>query len=115
MNSDKLEHGLNLLATEREIEAFEILMPLAQEGILKAQAAIGLMYYLGQGVSRQLGEAVKWLQLAAEQGSGEAAHNLGSLYLGCEPYMPKDEVESKKWYQRAKELGFVVAPDDWYE
>jgi len=72
------------------------------------------MYYVGQGVKRDLSEAIKWLESASKKGRGEAAHNLGTLYLTCEPEISRNEEISNKWYQKAKRLGFKVAPDQWY-
>ena len=113
MDNDKLKEGRELLAADKNAEAFQILLPLAQQGIAEAESNIGFMYFVGQGVKRDLGEAVKWLKDAAEKGRGEATHNLGTLYLTCEPNMPRNEKKSKEWYQRAKELGFQVSSDDW--
>ena len=54
------------------------LLPLAEEGDPLAQAALGVMYYHGQGIGQDFKEAVKWLQLAAKQGNVEAQYNLGA-------------------------------------
>ncbi len=114
-NESILNKGLKLLEKEEYIDAFRCLLPLAEKGNPEAQANIGLMYQMGVGIDRDIRSAVKWLSVAAENGRGDAAHNLGTLYLTCEPELPISQEKSKYWYNKAKELGFVVAPDDWYD
>jgi TPR repeat protein len=40
--------------------ALQIIRPLAEKGNPAAQYALGSMYSLGQGVSRDEGKAIKW-------------------------------------------------------
>ncbi len=110
----ELEEGLLLLAAEKYEAAFKVLHPLAKQQELKAQAAVGFMYQSGLGVERNIEKAIKWLEAAAKCGLGEAAHNLATLYLSCEPDQPKNPEKSRFWYKKAKELGFVTGSDDWY-
>jgi TPR repeat protein len=111
----RLEAAKFALAQEDFMRAFKLLLPCAQEGNSEAQAHIGVLLLLGQGVERNIRDAMKWLRKAANQGRGEAAHNLGTLFLTGEPEVPFNAAESRKWYRRAKELGFVVAPEEFYE
>lgn len=94
--------------------AVKLLRPCAEAGNAEAQCRLGVLYHLGQGVERNLTLAIEWLQNSAEQGNGVAAHNLGTLYLTCEPDMPPNPEESKKWFRKAKELGCVLANPEWY-
>ena len=110
-----VEYGLDLLSQDRNEEAFAILRPHAERGDMRAQAAIGLLYQTGMGVKRDVAAAIQWLEAAAKQNSGEAAHNLGTLYLTCEPDLPSDKTKSRYWFRKAKELGFVVADNEWYQ
>ena len=48
----------------------------AEQGFVDAQANLGMMYYHGQGVSRDHKEAARWLQLAADRGDTESAEIL---------------------------------------
>ena len=102
----QLDEGRRAFEQEKYEEAFSLLLPCAEAGFLDAEAAIGLLYMLGMGVPRDLYQAIELLERAAEKGSGVAAHNLGTLYLTCEPDLPVDQGESKRWYQRASDLGF---------
>jgi TPR repeat protein len=54
--------------------ALRLWRPLAEQGNAFSQSILGFMYDSGQGVPRDLGEA-----LAAEQGNPRAQSNLGSV------------------------------------
>lgn len=119
LKNDDLERFVQAgkLALERKdfVQALRLLLHCAEQGNAEAQANIGFLFFMGEGTKRDIPKAVAWLTKAAEQGRGEAAHNLGTLYLTCEPDMPRNPEASTKWYLKAKELGFVVAPQDWYD
>ena len=115
MSNNNIENGLVLFEQEKYTEALDLLLPCAEEGDSKSQAVVGFIYMFGFQIERNINGAIKWLTMAANAGIGEAAHNLGTLYLTCEPEMPADKEKSSYWYNKAKELGFMVATDDWYQ
>ena len=82
--------------------------PLAEQGNMVAQYALGVMYDLGEGVSKDAKQAVKWYSLAAEQGYALAQYALGVIYeRGAGVTLePKEAV---KWYRRAAEQGYALA------
>ena len=55
--------------------------PLAEQGIVAAQVALGLSYY-GKGFPRDWRQALKWLQLAAAHKDATAQFLLGVLRRG---------------------------------
>ncbi len=61
-------------------EALSVLMPLAEEGNVKAQTIVGYMYGKGQGSSLDYSEEVKWYRRASEKGFATAQFNLGVMY-----------------------------------
>ena len=61
--------------------AFREFTAAAEDGLSLAQYNLGILYFTGQGVSKNLKEAFKWTKAAAEQGHLNAQFNLGSLYL----------------------------------
>jgi TPR repeat protein len=66
------------------------------------------MLVTGQGLGKDLTEAVKWTRKAAEQGHPGAQYNLANFYdegVG----LPKDALEATRWYRRAAEQGEVHA------
>jgi TPR repeat protein len=60
--------------------AYRLQRPLANQGFVKAQVNLGIMYAHGHGVSRDDVEAVRWFRKAADQGDRLAQHNLGVMY-----------------------------------
>ena len=50
--------------------------PLAEQGYATAQHNLGVMYANGEGVEKNLTEAMKWYRKAAEQGNENALNNL---------------------------------------
>ena len=88
--------------------ALEIWRPRATQGVAFAQLNVGIMYYSGQGVPQDYGEAAKWYRLAAEQGNPTAQGNLGFMYYSGQGVL-KDDGEAAKWYRLAAEQGNPTA------
>jgi len=55
-------------------------IPLAEQGLAKAQHKLGYMYDVGEGVLENDKTAVKWYTQAAEQGLAKAQYNLAYMY-----------------------------------
>lgn len=84
--------------------ALRIWRKLAPNGDVQAQTGLGVLYYNGQGVVPNHGEALHWFSLAAEQGDADAQYNLAVMYahgLGAAP----DSAEARKWLERAAGQG----------
>src|SRR4028118_48328 len=68
------------------------------------------MYYLGLGREKMILEAIKWYIKSAEQGYGVASNNLGGIYLCGAEGVAADRTEADKWFQKAREQGFLHTP-----
>ena len=55
---------------------------LAEQGYANAQTNLGIMYARGDGVPENKAEAVRWFQLAVEQGHGRAQYFLSLMNEG---------------------------------
>jgi TPR repeat protein len=75
--------------------ALAIWKPLAEQGDVNMQLLVGSIYDLGQGVPQDDAEAVKWYELAANQGSAKGQYQLGALYARSSQV--KNPVEGYKW------------------
>jgi len=93
-----------LTVSSNLFEDFKDCLILAKKGKTKAQFNLGVMYYLGEGVTQDYKEAFKWCQKSAEQRNVEAQFNLGSLYYRGEG-VAQDYKEALKWYQKLAEQG----------
>ncbi|MBK9575043.1 MAG: sel1 repeat family protein [Rhodoferax sp.] len=100
---------------------------LALQNNAKAQYNLGNMYEHGQGVERDMKEAVKWYRLAAGQGLAHAQYSLGLLFetqglpgvpdvvLGglkaaeIDFGVPQDYKVAMRWYRLAADQGFAPA------
>jgi TPR repeat protein len=64
-----------------------------------------------------LAKAEELLLKAAEAGSGQAAHNLGTLYIVGGPGVKADPVKSRHWFEKALASGFeatVSSDPTWF-
>ena len=91
--------------TLRELKA------LAEKGDADSQFKVGLIYYSGQGVTRDYLEALNWFRKAALQNNSFAQYNVGYMYAKGEG-TPQDYVEAAKWYRQAAQQGNQLAQYD---
>ena len=85
-------------------QAFPVCSEAAEQGDVKTQNILGLMYDSGKGVQQDYAEAAKWYRKAAEQGYADAQYNLGGMYANGEG-VQQDDTEAVKWYRKAAEHG----------
>jgi TPR repeat protein len=81
---------------------------LAEDGDAKAQAHLGYMYYVGEGVQQDYAQAIKWYRKAAVQGDKDAQYNLAVAYAFGEG-TKQDYKEAAIWYRRAAEQNHAIA------
>lgn len=73
---------------------------LAEAGNTDSYYELGVLYYTGLGVGKDVREAMRWNRLAAEQGHVDAQKNMGIAYaMGIG--VPTDAAEAAKWYRKA--------------
>jgi hypothetical protein len=62
------------------------------------------MYVNGEGVEKDMNQAVELFKKAAEQGHVDAQNNLGAMYFTGEG-VNRDEKEAIKWFEKAASQG----------
>ena len=82
--------------------AIDLLVPLAEQGDVRAQMSLGTMTYSAAPPNYE--EAAKWFRLAAERGEVLAERYLGTMYANGQG-VARDDKEAVKWYARAAEHG----------
>jgi TPR repeat protein len=92
-------------------KAAEIYQQAAQEGDVKAEYNLGLMYLNGDGVKQDNAEALKWFTASANGGFAEAQYRLGVIYFR-DDIVPIDYAEAIKWYRAAASQGHVKSELD---
>jgi TPR repeat protein len=98
--------GKDAYARKDYATAFREFRPLAEQGHIKAQTYLGIMYYFGSGVEQDFAKAAKWYRAAAEQGFARAQNNLGVFYEQGHGGA-QDFTKSTDWYRAAAEQGFA--------
>lgn len=68
----------------------------AEQGNAEAQYSLGVCYRCGDGVEKNLEEAIKWYRKAAEQGYARAQHNLGICYYNGDGVI-QNNVKALAW------------------
>ncbi len=96
-------------------DALILLQSLPDENNVDRSSLLGIIYQCGIDGQRDIYKAVEFLTIAADGGNAIAAHNLGTLYLTCEPDLPVDKNKSNDWYRIAQELGFLGGKKDWFK
>ncbi|MEC7641700.1 MAG: SEL1-like repeat protein, partial [Nitrospinota bacterium] len=76
---DRFHAALNSLDKENFKIAYQSFRELADQGFAEAQINLGMMFEKGKGVSQDYKEAVRWYQLAADQGLTKAQEKLKLL------------------------------------
>ena len=96
----------SLAAAERgdDRTAFAGFKKLAQQGHVKSQFNLGLMYRNGQGVPANDQQAMAWYRKAADQGDAAAQYNLGEMYRNGQG-VAKDEQTAYYWLLLASAQG----------
>lgn len=80
----------------------------ALAGDTNAQLRMGLAFEFGQGVDRDLDQAMRWYRMAADRGDPVAQTDLAYLYETGAADLP-NPAEAAKWYLRAAVSGFARA------
>lgn len=76
-------------------------MLCADEGDAYAQFNVGIHYYNGYGVKKDLEKAFEYFHLAAQQGIDNAQFNIGFLYHYGQGVKQNYE-EAARWYEKAR-------------
>lgn len=101
-------------------EKFKALMAGAKAGDPAAQNSLGVMYYTGEAVSKNLSGkvldndpelAAGWFYRAAEQGYADAQFNLGLMYANGEGVL-QDMEQAAELFKKAAEQGHVDAQNN---
>ena len=81
-------------------EGFKATYDRAKKGSVVDQYRVGIKYYEGSGVERDIGLAIHWLKMAAENDHRDAQSTLGFLYFNIQNY-----VDSGFWLYKAADSG----------
>lgn len=96
--------GIGLSLSNKK-KAFEYYENAAIAGYAPAQFNLGIMYLYESGDDKYVKEGLKWLEIAAYNGSPQALLALGNIYSKGHTGIEKDLAKARKRYQEAIESG----------
>ena len=99
--ADAFDATMNAYDREEYEFALREFHRLADLGNAEAQRMLGVMYYRGLGVPRDVAQSVHWYTRAAEQGHAGAQIYLANMYATNSEFA----AEAVHWYTRAAEQG----------
>ena len=85
-------------------DAFKLWLPRARDGDLAALYYLGIQYYAGLGVKRDLIKAEQWFRKAAEKAYPDAQYNLGLMYENGQ-VVPQNFTIAYMWFHAAHTQG----------
>ncbi len=109
--SHALSEGIAAYRDKNYSLAFEVLGPLAEAGQVRAQVTLGLMYEQGEGVARNVAQAVQWFERAAQNGNATLRHDLAVKYFKGEG-IPQDYAAAAKWWKLSAADGLAQSQYD---
>ena len=105
---NQLEDGAKAYKKGNYQQAYQLWLPLAEQGDPCAQYNLGVMHDKGTGVVQDFQKAFAWYKIAAEQGLAEAQNSLGVMYKNGEGVV-QDDVKAHLWFNLAAANGLSVA------
>ena len=88
--------------------ALQEIMTKAAQGDVYSQSQLANMYLKGNGIERNIDEAIKWYKSAANNGDSGSQFMLGLIYTGYGG-VKANKQESLKWYSMAANNGYYQA------
>ena len=73
--ADDFEDAINAVNNHNYKTAFKMIVPLAEKGQAAAQLVLGMMYFKGTGVEKNIVEADKWLLISEKLGQEAGKKN----------------------------------------
>ncbi|WP_264815412.1 tetratricopeptide repeat protein, partial [Acidomonas methanolica] len=89
----EIEHARELLAARRSPQAIALLARLAGKGRTEAQYFLGNLYLAGEHVPPHLGEALRWIEAAAQAGHLNAQFQMALLNQAGRAKAPTAEAD----------------------
>ena len=73
---------------------------------------LGIIYLNGDGISKDVTQAIFWLQKAGDGGNGDAFTNLGNIYCDGDG-VPRDRRKGLGYHKKSADMGFLHGQNDY--
>ncbi|HSW52134.1 MAG TPA: tetratricopeptide repeat protein, partial [Sulfuricaulis sp.] len=97
--------GYILDKAEENEQAVKWYRRAAEQGDADGEHGLGQMYATGEGVKRDMTQALRWITRAAEKNHLPAITALAATYEKGAQEVAPDPERARHWYQRAADLG----------
>jgi len=92
-------------------QGLELIQRAAEQGLPEAQMSLGLLY-LGEGVPKDIEQAIYWFRKAGDGGNGDAFTNLGNIYCDGDG-VPRDRRKGVGYHKKSADMGFLHGQNDY--
>ena len=101
VKADELQDAVRVLNNRDFKTAYKMLAPLAEKGNAAAQLIVGMMYFKGKGIAKNIVQADKWLLISKELGQEAGEKNR----IFVERQMNSDQISkahklAKSWLKK---------------
>lgn len=100
----------NRVAAEKLVEAAQVARAGAEQGRVEAEVALGSLYYHGQGVPQDYGEALRWFEKSADQNDPSGQYHVGVMYYYGNA-VTQDYREAVRLFREAADHDYPTAQD----
>ncbi len=103
-----LKRGAELVQQGKQTEAIGLFRDSADSGDPSGDYALGVMYFEGTGVPKDMQKSTRHFRKAAQRGHVLAQYNLGNAYVHSRG-VPRDLDQAEKWWREAATRGYARA------
>ena len=103
-DSNAFNQALDAYEQQRLRNSASDLAKIGAEGNADAQYALGVAYFKGEGVTRDLNDSMKWFEQAAKSGNVQAMFNLGAAYWEGNGTR-QSYAEAVEWWEKSAAAG----------
>ena len=103
-----LDQGAELQRQGKLQEAVKLFSDTAEVGDPVGAYGMGVLYFQGKGVPKDMEKSSHWFQIAAQKGYAPAQYNLGNAYLYGRG-IGKDLDQAERWWRKAAQQDYTRA------
>jgi TPR repeat protein len=93
-------------------QGLELIQRAAEQGLPEAQMLLGTIYLNGDGISKDVTQAIFWLRKAGDGGNGDAFTNLGNIYCDGDG-VPRDPRKGVGYHKKSADMGSLHGQNDY--
>lgn len=96
-------------STEQKPLTLESLISKAESGDVESMNMLGVVYYEGKSMPKNIQKSAHWFELAAQKKHAMASYNLAMMYLSGEITGKQDPVKAMMYFKQSASAGYALA------